>query len=137
MKWMIVMIVIHRHLARRTQRALAAVAVLGSILAAATAGPTQAAPGDPIPSTLASTVPANGDVNPYGVAVVPRSRGRLIHGAVLVSNFNDKKNQAGTGTTIEEVEVGGSSRLFARIDPRHLPGRARAAWGSPPRWWCC
>ena len=25
--------------------------------------------------TLASTVPANGDVNPYGVAIVPRSKG--------------------------------------------------------------
>ena len=25
-------------------------------------------------ATVASTVPANGDVNPYGVAIVPRSR---------------------------------------------------------------
>src|ERR1700756_4332423 len=36
-------------------------------------------------STLASTVPANGDVNPYGVAVVPRSTGNLRQGSVLVS----------------------------------------------------
>jgi hypothetical protein len=34
-------------------------------------------------STLASTVPANGDVNPYGVAVVPRSTGDLSQGNVL------------------------------------------------------
>ena len=27
-------------------------------------------------STIASTVPANGDVDPYGVAVVPRTLGR-------------------------------------------------------------
>ena len=28
-------------------------------------------------STITSTVPGNGDVNPYGVAVVPASAGRL------------------------------------------------------------
>ena len=27
---------------------------------------------------LASTVPANGDVNPYGVFVVPRTTGKLV-----------------------------------------------------------
>src|ERR1700722_13688919 len=49
---------------------------------------------------VTSTVPANGDVNPYGVAVVPASGGRLIAGDILVSNFNDKANVQGTGTTI-------------------------------------
>ena len=42
-------------------------------------------------TTLASTVPANGDVNPYGVAVVPRTIGDLDKGNVLVSNFNDRR----------------------------------------------
>jgi hypothetical protein len=37
---------------------------------------------------VASAVPANGDVNPYGVAVVPESRGALHKGSVLVGNFN-------------------------------------------------
>src|SRR5512140_3286340 len=54
-------------------------------------------------TTLASTVPANGDVNPYGVAVVPRSTGRLHQGNVLVSNFNASSNIQGTGTTIVQV----------------------------------
>ena len=49
---------------------------------------------------VASTVPANGDVNPYGVAVVPRSTGNLDRGDVLVSNFNNAGNTQGTGTTI-------------------------------------
>src|SRR5271155_1171165 len=53
-------------------------------------------------SQLASTAPANGDVNPYGVAVVPTSLGRLIAGDTLVSNFNDKANVQGTGATIVE-----------------------------------
>jgi hypothetical protein len=50
-----------------------------------------------------STIPKNGDLNPYGVAIVPRgfpSGGKVAPGDVLVSNFNDKKNEQGTGTTI-------------------------------------
>ncbi len=64
---------------------------------------------------IASTVPADGDVNPYGVAVVPGSEGQLVAGDVLVSNFNDKANVQGTGTTIVQVSPGGHARLFADI----------------------
>ncbi len=66
-------------------------------------------------SQVASTVPANGDVNPYGLAVVPASAGRLVAGDTLVSNFNDKANVQGTGTTIVEVSPSGSTRLFAQL----------------------
>ncbi len=67
--------------------------------------------------TVASTVPANGDVNPYGVAVVKRSSGKLVRGNVLVSNFNNSKNQQGTGTTIVQIAPDGKVSLFAQIDP--------------------
>ena len=73
-------------------------------------------------STIASTVPGNGDVNPYGVAVVGRSQGNLNRGSVLISNFNNKKNLQGTGTTIVQVSPGGMRTTFARISARHLPG---------------
>jgi hypothetical protein len=66
-------------------------------------------------SQVASTVPANGDVNPYGIAVVPASAGRLVAGDTLVSNFNDKANVQGTGTTIVQVSPSGSTRLFAQL----------------------
>src|SRR5262249_9431525 len=49
----------------------------------------------PTPTFTASTVPSNGDVNPYGVAFVPRGfpRGGLLRaGDVIVSNFNDSDN---------------------------------------------
>jgi hypothetical protein len=72
-------------------------------------------------TTLASTVPSNGDVNPYGVAVVPRSTGNLGRGNTLVSNFNDKTNAQGTGTTIVQISPGGHVSLFAQIN-RHLAG---------------
>lgn len=68
-------------------------------------------------STLASTVPANGDLNPYGVAVVPRSTGSLVRGNVLVSNFNASSNLQGTGTTIVQVSPSGQVSLFAQITP--------------------
>jgi hypothetical protein len=71
-------------------------------------------------SVVASTVPGNGDVNPYGVAVIPRSTGDLVRGNVLVSNFNDKANVQGTGTTIVEVTPSGHVSVFAQIN-RNLP----------------
>jgi hypothetical protein len=73
-------------------------------------------------ATVASTVPTNGDVNPYGVARVPQSTGRLYQGHILVSNFNNMKNLQGTGTTIVDVAPNGAVRLFAAIDAARLPG---------------
>ena len=93
----------------------------------------------PPPSTVASTVPDNGDVNPYGVAVVPQSQGDLHRGDVLVSNFNNSANVQGTGTTIVEVPPGGGTgpaSVFAQINAADVPGRARAASASPRRSAC-
>ena len=73
-------------------------------------------------TTVASTVPGNGDVNPYGVAVVRHSLGKLHKGDVLVSNFNDKTNAQGTGTTIVEVSPTHHVSVFAQINPAGLPG---------------
>ena len=73
-------------------------------------------------STIASTVPSNGDLNPYGVAVVPASSGSLVQGNILVSNFNNSQNLQGTGTTIVQISPSGSVTLFAQIDANSLPG---------------
>jgi hypothetical protein len=73
-------------------------------------------------SVVASTVPANGDVNPYGIVVVPRSTGSLVEGNLLVSNFNNSANLQGTGTTIVQITPDGTVSLFAQIDPHKLPG---------------
>lgn len=72
-------------------------------------------------STVGSTVPPNGDVNPYGVAVVPKSTGNLVAGNVLVSNFNASSNAQGTGSTIVQVAPSATS-VFASINPSTLPG---------------
>ncbi len=73
-------------------------------------------------TTIASTVPGNGDVNPYGTVVIQRSQGDLHRGNVLISNFNNKKNLQGTGRTIVQITPGGKLSVFAKVSPNHLPG---------------
>jgi DNA-binding beta-propeller fold protein YncE len=67
-----------------------------------------------------STVPANGDVNPYGVAYVPNGfprGGSLRPGDVLVSNFNASSNLQGTGTTIVSITPQGQQSVFFQGQP--------------------
>jgi hypothetical protein len=69
----------------------------------------------PFPVLTESTIPTNGDVNPYGVAFVPNgfpAGGLLNPGDLLVSNFNDAQNFQGTGTTIIKVAPSGQTSLF-------------------------
>lgn len=64
---------------------------------------------------VVSTVPSNGDQNPYGVAFVPHGfaeGGKLHPGDILVSNFNDSANVQGTGTTIVSIAPDGTQHLF-------------------------
>jgi hypothetical protein len=105
-----------------TAGALLAVGVVAVAPAAGASTISSFAGGLTTVTTVASTVPKNGDVNPYGVAVVARSKDRLHRGDVLVSNFNDKANTQGTGTTIVEVAPNHSVRVFAQINGAHLPG---------------
>src|SRR5260370_14708346 len=78
---------------------------------------------------VAPTVPANGDVNPYGIVVVPRSVGLLTRGNILISNFNNSQNLQGTGTTIVQVSPEGTLTLFAQLDPNALGGRCPGGVG--------
>jgi hypothetical protein len=70
---------------------------------------------------IGSTVPKNGDVNPYGIVNVPASVGRLVEGETLISNFNASSNLQGTGTTIVQISRTGHRTVFARIHGA-LPG---------------
>src|SRR4029077_4816388 len=72
--------------------------------------------------TISSTVPANGDINPYGLVRVPRSIGNLREGHYLVSNFNASTNLQGTGTTIVDVSPSGALSVFAQLSADSLPG---------------
>jgi hypothetical protein len=62
---------------------------------------------------ISSTVPGNGDLNPYGVAFVPPNfpkGGIIAPGDILVSNFNNSTpptGTQGTGTTIIQLTPNG------------------------------
>jgi hypothetical protein len=76
-------------------------------------------------TTLVSTVPFNGDENPYGIFIVQHSTGDEHAGSVLVSNFNNSAgggNLQGTGTTIVQITPTGHRSLFAHINAGTLPG---------------
>jgi len=73
-------------------------------------------------STISSTVPSNGDINPYGLVRIPATVGALEQGNYLVSNFNASSNAQGTGTTIVEISPNGALTQFAQINAGALPG---------------
>jgi hypothetical protein len=83
----------------------------------------------PFQTITASTIPSNGDVNPYGVAFVPRNfpaGGLLNPDDLLVSNFNNNQNIQGTGTTIIKITPTGQTSLFFQV-PSAL--RSNATFG--------
>jgi hypothetical protein len=92
----------------------------------ATSSPAASTPSTSTPATpllpslhtltqVASTVPANGDVNPYGIALIRASAGKLVAGDLLISNYNSKANVQGTGTTIMQASPAGQVSQFADV----------------------
>ncbi len=72
-------------------------------------------------SLVTSTVPANGDQNPYAIFVAPVSAGKIQAGDVLIDNFNDRNNLQGLGSTIVSYTPAVKQlKPFAAI-PRNLP----------------
>jgi DNA-binding beta-propeller fold protein YncE len=94
---------------------------VGALTLAATANAqTTTKPFLPLTPPVVSTIPSNGDVNPYGVFFVPRSiptDGTLQPGDILVSNFNNSQNLQGTGTTITRVDEQGNTSTFYQGKP--------------------
>lgn len=110
---------------RCARAALAFILSLGGICLAAQAQDVLFPQGAFIPRLInSSTIPANGDLNPYGVAFVPQgfpSGGKIKPGDVLVSNFNDSDNVQGNGTTVVS---------FSPLGPIAPPGNANTFFSS-------
>jgi hypothetical protein len=82
---------------------------------------------------ISSTIPANGDLNPYGVAVVPKgfpAGGTVAPGDILVSNFNNSSNMQGTGTTIIKFTPNGI--VTPSVPAGTTPGNATTFFTSTP-----
>ena len=72
-------------------------------------------------TTLTSTVPDNGDQNPYAIVVAPVSAGSILKNDVLVTNFNDHNNLQGLGSTIMRFRPSTQELATFAAIPRHLP----------------
>jgi hypothetical protein len=72
-------------------------------------------------TTMASTIPDNGDLNPYAIVVAPVTSGKIQKGDVLVDNFNNQSNLQGTGGTIIDYNLATrATTLFVKL-PQNLP----------------
>src|ERR1700689_2538822 len=98
-----------------TNQRIARAGLVTALLASAgliVGGTAEAQDGAFIPRLVnSSTIPSNGDLNPYGVAFVPEgfpAGGALSPGDVLVSNFNSGGNLQGMGTTIIQLTPAGA-----------------------------
>jgi hypothetical protein len=89
--------------------------VLGLLTLSATVGAQTTQSIFPLLPPSVSTIPSNGDLNPYGVVIVPKTiapGNGLQPGDILVSNFNDGNNLQGLGTTILRVNAAGNVSTF-------------------------
>ena len=68
---------------------------------------------------LTSTVPYNGNLNPYAVIVAPAAAGKIAKGDVLVTNFNDVSNLQGTGVTIVDYSPTTKKTMLIADVPQH------------------
>jgi hypothetical protein len=83
---------------------------------------------------ISSTIPMNGDLNPYGAAFVPAgfpSGGKISPGDLLVANFNDIMNCQGQGTTIIQFTPNNAADAVAPAVPAGTSGHAMTFFSSP------
>ena len=73
-------------------------------------------------TTLTTTVPDNGDQNPYAIVVAPVSAGIVQKDDVLVTNFNNDGNLQGLGTTIVAYNPATKKLTTFASLPRNLAG---------------
>src|SRR6185312_263279 len=101
----------HMHEAMVSGHTVGRVVLTATLSLWAAVAPASDEDGAFIPRTVnTSSVPANGDLSPYGVAFVPEhfpGGGVIAAGDVLVSNFNSGANVQGTGTTIVQFRPRG------------------------------
>jgi hypothetical protein len=103
-------------------KVLAAVVISCLVCSAAVMAEDDDHPFLPTQVRAVSTVPTNGDQNPYGVAFVPPGfpgGGLISPGDILISNFNNAGsaptgNFQGTGSTIVDVPPGGPVFQFVQ-----------------------
>jgi hypothetical protein len=72
--------------------------------------------------TLTTTIPENGDLNPYALIVAPVSSGLIQKDDILLDNFNNISNLQGTGTTIVDYNPSTKKTTLIAKLPAQVPG---------------
>jgi len=76
--------------------------------------------------TVASVIAPDGDRDPFGIAIVPLTMGKLTAGNLLVAEFGNQHGTAAAGTTILQVNPAtGKTSVFFRGAPRRGSGWRR------------
>jgi hypothetical protein len=105
--------------------------LLSALIASAALAPQAAAPATQPASfldgvhrqtVLSTTVPENGDQNPYAIVVAPVPAGSIQKDDVLVDNFNNDGNLQGLGTTIVDYNPTTKKLTTFASLPRNLAG---------------
>jgi hypothetical protein len=105
--------------------------LLSALIASAALAPQAAAPATQPASfldsvhrqtVLSTTVPENGDQNPYAIVVAPVPAGSIQKDDVLVDNFNNDGNLQGLGTTIVDYNPTTKKLTTFASLPRDLAG---------------
>jgi hypothetical protein len=105
--------------------------LIGALIATAALAPQAAAPATQPASfldgvhrqtVLSTTVPENGDQNPYAIVVAPLSVGSIQKDDVLITNFNNDGNLQGLGTTIVDYNPTTKKLTTFAALPRDLAG---------------
>src|ERR1700719_1460976 len=85
--------------------------------------------------TIGSTVPANGEQNPYGLDIAKSDNGKLEPGDLVVCDFNNAANVQATGSTIvARHPVPGSKPRFIGQGPSLLGCNALALAPNDTIW---
>jgi hypothetical protein len=105
--------------------------LLGALIATAALAPQAASPATQPASfldgvhrqtVLSTTVPENGDQNPYAIVVAPLAVGSIQKDDVLITNFNNDGNLQGLGTTIVDYNPTTKKLSTFAALPRDLAG---------------
>jgi len=103
--------------------ALGAGVAVAAVTATSSAAPASAAVatggiGTAADKTVASLIAPDGDRDPFGIAIVPLTMGKLTAGNLLVAEFGNQHGTAAAGTTILQVNPAtGKTSVFFRGAP--------------------
>ena len=80
-------------------------------------------------TNIASTVPGNGDVNPYGVAVVEQSRGRSTVATSWSATLTTRRISRAQAPRSSRSRPAGIRTLFSHVRASQLPGKCPGGVG--------